>query len=203
MRSSLRIIAVAMCATILAACATNGEVKGQRTASIAATPSVQRVDVLFVDQPSLKLAGVQALLPWNSSNFMQIESAQREVRDAFSEARRGVELALAANGIPGRSYLQSVPQPGHAPAASHVVLVTIRSLTRNNTAMHAVTDIRVYDMQTRQVVWSGEAVLPGGFILNNTETQQRVRQTFGQGVVRALQEIGLATAGKAAASQAS
>jgi hypothetical protein len=193
MREATLVITAAL---LLAGCTTLGDVKGQRTAVVAPGASVQRVDVVFLDQPTLERTGVAALLPPSGRDFMVIDNARREVRESFSDARRGVEAALVANGISGRAYLLSVPQPARAASASHVVVVSVRSVTRSSSWMRAMADIRIFDVQSKQMVWSGEAELPGA--VNPT-----VRDAFGNGVVRALREIGIAPAGTAAISTAS
>lgn len=181
---------------LLAACAGMAEVSGQRVGATPATVQLSSVDVVFMDRPSLKRTDLGGLFASPSSYAGLSDRVVMDVRRAMSEARDGVQAAFAAHGIQGMAYLASdvlgTPKP-----TSHRVVVSMLSAQASAQGTGDIKlQIVVVETATRRLLWQGEAkTFPGGDGFSSKARQEAIlkkQKNFGEGIVRALRDAGLA-----------
>jgi len=187
--------ATLLAAWLMSACAT-ADVTGQRTGNAAPAVALKSVDVVFMDQPAMKKSGLSALRLDSPGDSVAMARAGNDLRRAMSEVREGVVAAFAAHGIPGRAYLLSLRDAQGSAAASHVVIVSMRSADSSpNSPTKLTLNVEVLELATKQTLWKGSSELyPGGAGFSKearTTSAQEKRQKFGEGIVRALQDAGV------------
>ena len=182
-------------AGVLSACAT-ADVSGQRMSNGAPSVAFKSVDVIFVDQATMKKSGLSALRMDTSADATLMSRAGGDLRRAMSEVREGVVDALAANGIPGRAYLVSRRDEQGPASPTHAVVVSMRSAVTSPSSPTKLTlNVDVIEVATNQIMWKGASELyPGGAGFSKEASAKSAlekRQRFGEGIVRALRDSGL------------
>ncbi len=195
MSSSFRLAAALATALLAAGCAT-GQLSGGRTAAAAdaRTPAapLTSVEVVLVDDPRLKTAGLSAILPPRMGENRQaaMSSASGGIKDVMTEAGAGAEDALAEAGIPAR-VRRSSRQPGLAVGEhpSHLVLVTLQSATDRTYYTDVTLSVQVFELAGHRLLWSGTADMRSGSDAH-PDKRDEVDAQFGRSLVTALRESG-------------
>lgn len=204
MRTFIGWVAVLLGVGLLTACAATADVSGQRVGTAAASVPLSSVDVVFMDRPSLKRTDLAGVFASPTSYAGLSDRVVMDVRRAMSEARDGVQAAFAAHGIQGMAYLASDAY-GTPKATSHRVVVSMLSAkaSAQNTS-EIMLQIVVIETATRRLLWQGESkTFPGGDGFSSKAREEAIlkkQKNFGEGIVRALRDAGLAVGASPAGS---